>query len=208
AYGNGPAAQEYTKAIGYEMMKLVEASRGRAFLLFSSKRMLDEVFEIFQRELPVHLKFPLLRQGDLTRLELVRSFREREGAVLFGLKSFWEGVDIAGEALSLVVIDKLPFDPPDDPVHEARVAQMKAAGENWFGIYVLPQTVLRLKQGLGRLLRSHEDSGVMAILDTRLHTKGYGKQIVQALPPARRAFNLASVTQFFSQPNSSEDAPF
>lgn len=206
-YGTGPAAQEYTRAIAHEMMKLVEASHGRAFLLFSSKRMLDEVFEIFQRELPANLKFPLLRQGDLTRLELVRSFREREGAVLFGLKSFWEGVDIAGEALSLVVIDKLPFDPPDDPVHEARVAQMKAAGENWFGIYVLPQTVLRLKQGLGRLLRSHDDRGVMAILDTRLHTKGYGKQIVQALPPARRVFNLANVSQFFNQEDSDE-APF
>jgi Rad3-related DNA helicase/serine/threonine protein kinase len=206
AYGNGPAAEAYTRAIANEMMKLVEASRGRAFLLFSSKRMLDSVFEIFQRELPAHLKFPLLRQGETTRIELVRSFREREGAVLFGLKSFWEGVDIAGEALSLVVIDKLPFDPPDDPVHEARVAQMKAAGENWFGTYVLPQAVLRLKQGLGRLLRTHDDRGVMAILDTRLYTKGYGKQIVRALPPARRVFEISKVAQFFQE--EEEDAPF
>lgn len=208
AYGTGPAALEYTNAIGREMIKLVEASRGRAFLLFSSKRMLDEVYETFQRELPTHLTFPLLRQGDLTRIELVRSFREREGAVLFGLKSFWEGVDIAGEALSLVVIDKLPFDPPDDPVHEARVSQMKAAGENWFGTYVLPQTVLRLKQGLGRLLRSHDDRGVMAILDTRLYTKSYGKQIVQALPPARRTANLDSVIQFFNADEDDDDASF
>ena len=208
AYGMGPAAQEYTKAIGREMMKLVEASRGRAFLLFSSKRMLDEVFELFMNELPAHLKFPLLRQGDMTRMELVRRFREREGAVLFGLKSFWEGVDIAGEALSLVVIDKLPFDPPDDPVHEARVGQMKAAGENWFGTFVLPQTVLRLKQGLGRLLRSHDDRGVMAILDTRLYTKSYGKQIVQALPPARRAFNIETVERFFQEPEDDDEAPF
>lgn len=214
-YGTGPAAQAYTQAIAQEMMRLVEASRGRAFLLFSSKRMLDEVYDAFdkvysafQRELPAHLTFPLLRQGDMTRVDLVRSFRERTGAVLFGLKSFWEGVDIAGEALSLVVIDKLPFDPPDDPVHEARVAQMKAAGENWFGTYVLPQTVLRLKQGLGRLLRTHEDRGVMAILDTRLHTKSYGKQIVLALPPARRTFSLQGVTQFFQDDNEEEKAPF
>lgn len=207
-YGTGPAAQAYTQAIAQEMMRLVEASRGRAFLLFSSKRMLDEVYDTFQRELPTHLTFPLLRQGDMTRMDLVRSFRERTGAVLFGLKSFWEGVDIAGEALSLVVIDKLPFDPPDDPVHEARVAQMKAAGENWFGTYVLPQTVLRLKQGLGRLLRTHEDRGVMAILDTRLHTKSYGKQIVLALPPARRTFSLQGVTQFFQDDNEEEKAPF
>lgn len=204
----GAAAQAYTRAIAQEMMKLVEASRGRAFLLFSSKRMLDEVYEIFVRELPPHLKYPLLRQGDMTRMELVRSFREREGAVLFGLKSFWEGVDIAGEALSLVVIDKLPFDPPDDPVHEARVAQMKAAGENWFGIYVLPQAVLRLKQGLGRLLRTHEDRGVMAILDTRLHTKGYGKQIVLALPPARRTISLEAVARFFKEDEEDDEAPF
>lgn len=207
AYGTGPAAQAYTQAIGREMIKLVEASRGRAFLLFSSKRMLDEVYEIFLRELPTRLKYPLLRQGDMTRMELVRSFREREGAVLFGLKSFWEGVDIAGEALSLVVIDKLPFDPPDDPVHEARVAQMKAAGENWFGIYVLPQAVLRLKQGLGRLLRTHDDRGVMAILDTRLHTKGYGKQIVLALPPARRTMSLEAVARFFKD-DEDDEAPF
>lgn len=207
AYGTGPAAEAYTKAIGAEMMKLVEASRGRAFLLFSSKRMLDAVYDIFLSELPAQLKFPLLRQGDMTRMELVSSFRERPGAVLFGLKSFWEGVDIAGEALSLVVIDKLPFDPPDDPVHEARVAQMKAAGENWFGIYVLPQAVLRLKQGLGRLLRTHDDRGVMAILDTRLHTKGYGKQMVLALPPARRTMSLDAVTRFFAD-DDEDEAPF
>ncbi|HZU67998.1 MAG TPA: helicase C-terminal domain-containing protein [Ktedonobacteraceae bacterium] len=198
-YGSGPEAIRYSKSIAREMMKLVEASRGRAFLLFSSRRMLEEVFDEFCRSLPSHLDYPLLRQGDMTRLELTRTFRETEGAILFGLKSFWEGVDIAGEALSLVVIDKLPFDPPDDPVHEARVAHMKAAGENWFGAYVLPQTVLRLKQGLGRLLRTHDDRGVMAILDTRLHTKGYGRLILNALPPARRTTSLRDVEEFFIQ---------
>ena len=197
-YGTGSEAVRYMKSIAHEMMKLVEASRGRAFLLFSSKRMLEDVYNEFCTSLPSHLDYPLLRQGDMTRLELTRIFRETEGAILFGLKSFWEGVDIAGEALSLVVIDKLPFDPPDDPVHEARVAQMKAAGENWFGLYVLPQAVLRLKQGLGRLLRTHEDRGVMAILDTRLYTKGYGKLVVNALPPAHRTTSLRDVEQFFA----------
>src|SRR6266478_8304605 len=166
--------------------------------------MLEEVYNEFCKSLPSHLDYQLLRQGDMTRMELMRTFRETEGAVLFGLKSFWEGVDIAGEALSLVVIDKLPFDPPDDPVHEARVAQMKAAGENWFGTYVLPQTVLRLKQGLGRLLRTREDRGVMAILDARLHTKSYGRTILAALPPARKTANLKEVAAFFSE----EQAPF
>jgi Rad3-related DNA helicase/serine/threonine protein kinase len=190
----GSGADDYMKAIAREMYRLVKISRGRAFLLFSSKRMLDRAYEL----MAPHLEFPLLKQGAMTRLELTRRFRQEEGAVLFGLKSFWEGVDIAGDALSLVVIDKLPFDPPDDPVHEARVAQMKAAGENWFGTYVLPQAVLRLKQGLGRLLRTRDDRGVMALLDTRLHTKGYGKLVLDALPPARRTFNIRDVEQFFA----------
>jgi len=197
-YGEG--ADDYTKAIAREMYRIVKLSRGRAFLLFSSKRMLDRAYELMEP----HLDYPLLRQGDMPRIELTRKFREEKGAILFGLKSFWEGVDISGEALSLVVIDKLPFDPPDDPVHEARVAQMKAAGENWFGIYVLPQAVLRLKQGLGRLLRSRDDRGVMAILDTRLHTKGYGRQVLNALPPARRTSNIRDVQKFFAE----EDEPF
>jgi len=201
----GPDSNDYTKRIAEEMMHLVEASTGRAFLLFSSKRMLDAVYNIFLDRLPTYLDFRLLRQGEMNRIELVREFRESEGAVLFGLKSFWEGVDIAGESLSLVVIDKLPFDPPDDPVHEARVAKMKANKENWFGNYVLPQAVLRLKQGLGRLLRTQEDRGVMAILDTRLYTKSYGNLVINALPPARRTENLKDVQHFFEE---DDDTPF
>lgn len=189
----GTGSDDYMKSIAREMYKLVKLSRGRAFLLFSSRRMLDRAYELMSP----HLPYPLLKQGDMTRLELTQRFRQEEGAVLFGLKSFWEGVDIAGDALSLVVIDKLPFDPPDDPVHEARIAQMKAAGENWFGTYVLPQAVLRLKQGIGRLLRTRQDRGVMAILDTRLHTKGYGRLVLDALPPARRTSSLRDVEQFF-----------
>jgi len=193
-FGDDKSAEEYITALARQMYSLVRASRGRAFLLFSSRRALDQVYE----KLAPHLDFPLLRQGDLTRIELVRQFRQVPGSVLFGLKSFWEGVDIAGEALSLVVIDKLPFDPPDDPVHEARIERMKAAGENWFGTYVLPQAVLRLKQGLGRLLRTHEDRGVMAVLDARLHTKGYGKSIIAALPPVPKTSNIADVVGFFA----------
>ncbi len=201
----GPDTHNYTHKIAEEMMRLVEASQGRAFLLFSSKRMLDVVYNIFLDSLPTYLDFRLLRQGEMNRIELVREFRESESAVLFGLKSFWEGVDIVGETLSLVVIDKMPFDPPDDPVHEARVARMKTNKENWFGNYVLPQAVLRLKQGLGRLLRTHEDRGVMAILDTRLHTKNYGHLVINALPPARRTENLKDVQRFFEE---DEDIPF
>ncbi|HEU0002013.1 MAG TPA: helicase C-terminal domain-containing protein, partial [Ktedonobacteraceae bacterium] len=156
AYGDGEAYTGYMKAMAGEMLSLVRASHGRAFLLFSSRRMLNDVYQEFLMRLESRDHFRLLSQEDrnMTRLELVREFRTAKSAVLFGLKSFWEGVDIAGEALSLVVIDKMPFDPPDDPVQEARVALMKKNGENWFGSYVLPQAVLRLKQGLGRLLRT------------------------------------------------------
>lgn len=209
AYGDGEAYIGYMKAMAVEMLNLVRASRGRAFLLFSSRRMLNDVYQEFNMRMDSRDHFRLLSQEDrnMTRLELVREFRTAEGAVLFGLKSFWEGVDIAGEALSLVVIDKMPFDPPDDPVQEARVALMKKNGENWFGSYVLPQAVLRLKQGLGRLLRSHEDRGVMAILDTRLHSKSYGKLVINALPPARRVYSVRDVERFFEE-NEEKDAPF
>ncbi|GCF08550.1 helicase C-terminal domain-containing protein [Dictyobacter arantiisoli] len=201
-FGQGEA--EYIHDLALEMYRLVKYSHGRAFLLFSSKRVLEGAYTW----MAPHLPYPLLKQGDMSRLELTRRFRAEENAVLFGLKSFWEGVDIAGDALSLVVIDKLPFDPPDDPVHEARVAHMKAAGENWFGIYVLPQAVLRLKQGIGRLLRTREDRGVMAILDTRLHTKGYGRMVLNALPPAPRTMNIRDVERFFKQQENTTNSPY
>ena len=195
-YGTGPHVQRYIQAVAEEMRKLVMASRGRAFLLFSSGRMLDEVYSRIASSLP----FPLLSQRDeMSRAELLRRFRAEQGSVLFGLKSFWEGVDIAGDALSLVVIDKLPFGVPDDPVHEARVNRMKANNENWFGSYVLPQVVLQLKQGVGRLLRTREDRGVMAILDTRLLTKGYGREVLNALPPGGRTTQIADVEHFFGE---------
>jgi len=193
---NGP----YLAALAREMAQLVRASRGRAFLLFSSHRAMMEVYERIRDE----VDFPLLIQGDFSRIELIKRFRAAGNAVLFGLKSFWEGVDIAGEALSLVVIDKLPFDPPDDPVHEARVKLMKEANEDWFNGYVLPQATLRLKQGIGRLIRTKEDRGVMAILDARLYTKYYGSRVVAALPPARRTMKIEDVERFFEAEDTAD----
>lgn len=187
----------YLSELAEQMRLLVEASEGRAFLLFSSQHAMRSVFDKLADPLEAQ-GYSLLVQGrDVGRVEMVRQFRELPRAVLFGLKSFWEGVDVAGEALSLVAIDKLPFDPPDDPVNEARVAQMREAGENWFGDYTLPQAILRLKQGIGRLLRTRDDRGVMAILDTRLRTKGYGRQVILALPPARGTSSIAAVESFF-----------
>jgi Rad3-related DNA helicase len=193
-YGSNQVAQDYMQAVAQRMQHLVSASRGRAFLLFASRHMLDQVYE----EISARLPYPVLRQGDLPRAELVRRFKQTGNAVLFGVKTFWEGVDIPGEALSLVVIDRLPFESKDDPVHEARVAQMKARRENWFRDYVLPQTILQLKQGVGRLLRADDDRGVMAILDTRLYTRGYGKSILRALPPAPLVTGIEEVERFFA----------
>ena len=192
----GAAGEAYLRELAEQMRMLVEASDGRAFLLFSSQNALRTVLG--------HLAdledegYSFVVQGrDIGRVEMLRQFRDRPRAVLFGLKSFWEGVDVAGDALSLVAVDKLPFDPPDDPVNEARVSRMKEAGENWFGEYTLPQAILRLKQGIGRLLRTSDDRGVMAILDKRLYTKSYGRQVVAALPPARRTADIADVRRFF-----------
>jgi Rad3-related DNA helicase len=193
----GSASGPYLEELASQMRQLVEASGGRAFLLFSSRNALDTVLSHLEQ--PLTHDFELIVQGkDLGRLEMVRQFRQAPHAVLFGLRSFWEGVDITGEALSLVVIDKLPFDPPDDPVHEARVDHMKEAGLNWFGDYVLPQAILRLKQGLGRLLRTQDDRGVLAILDKRLHTKSYGRQVLASMPPARRTADIRDVRRFFA----------
>jgi Rad3-related DNA helicase len=197
AYGAAGAA--YLDELAGEMERLIEASRGRAFLLFSSQRALQHVLKKME-DGPAGSQFTFLVQGEgLSRIELTRQFRQRDRAVLFGLKSFWEGVDVVGEALSLVVIDKLPFDPPDDPVNEARVNAMKQAGQNWFGGYALPMAILRLKQGIGRLLRTKDDRGVMAILDKRLYTKSYGAETMRALPPATRTANIAEVSRFFDE---------
>jgi Rad3-related DNA helicase len=193
----GDASGPYLREIAEQMRALVEEAGGRAFLLFSSMRALQGVYNEIGDGLEGQGYATMIQGRDFSRLELLRQFRERGRAVLFGLKSFWEGVDVAGEALSLVVIDKLPFDPPDDPVQEARVSRMKAAGENWFGGYVLPNAILRLKQGVGRLIRTRDDRGVMAILDRRIYTKGYGREVMLALPPARRTERIEDVRDFF-----------
>jgi len=194
----GAASGPYLDELAREMAALVEASEGRAFLLFSSFSALEGVLARIEEQLRDDDYTVLVQGRDLNRIALLQQFRSSPRAVLFGLKSFWEGVDVQGEALSLVVIDKLPFDPPDDPVHEARVAKMKEAGVNWFGEYVLPQAILRLKQGIGRLLRTRDDRGVMAILDRRLYTKSYGREVLAALPPARRTTEIEDVRAFFA----------
>jgi ATP-dependent DNA helicase DinG len=194
-----PNTLDYTPAVIAAALPVLRASRGRAFLLFTSLRALDQaqalLSEGFKRE---GLSFPILTQGSRSRSELLERFRELGNAVLLGSQSFWEGVDVKGEALSLVVIDKLPFAPPDDPVLAARIAEVNKRGGNAFMDYQLPRAVISLKQGAGRLIRDETDRGVLMICDPRLLTRPYGRRIWQSLPPMRRTRELAQVESFFS----------
>lgn len=178
-----------------EMIQLIELSRGGAFVLFTSHRALNVAYDHLTRS---DLPYPLLRQGEMPNARLVETFKAEQDAVLLGTQSFWEGVDVPGAGLRLVIIDRIPFSVPDSPLHKARVEEITRSGGDWFNDFALPQAQLKLKQGFGRLIRTAEDRGVVAILDTRLVRKTYGERFQRFLPPARRAFTLDEVRDFFA----------
>jgi ATP-dependent DNA helicase DinG len=193
-----PNSEGYTEAVVQAALPLIEASKGRAFLLFTSLRAMQRAHEILQAEFDRRgWDYPLMLQGEGSRSELLTRFRDHGNAVLLGSQSFWEGVDVRGEALSLVVIDKLPFAPPDDPVLAARIEQLKKQGHNAFMEYQLPRAIITLKQGAGRLIRDEADRGVLMICDPRIITKHYGKRIWQSLPPMKRTRVEAEAVEFF-----------
>ncbi|HEY5995085.1 MAG TPA: ATP-dependent DNA helicase [Gallionellaceae bacterium] len=195
-----PNSPGYTEAVVQAALPLIEASRGRAFLLFTSLRAMQRAHEILTAEFDRKgLKYPLMLQGEGSRNELLSRFREHGNAVLLGSQSFWEGVDVRGEALSLVIIDKLPFAHPDDPVLAARIAELNKQGRNAFMEYQLPRTIINLKQGAGRLIRDETDRGVLMICDPRLIAKHYGKRIWQSLPAFRRTRDEKVAVEFFAQ---------
>ncbi len=194
-----PNSEGYTEAVVQAALPLIEASKGRAFLLFTSLRAMQRAHEILQAEFDRRgWVYPLLLQGEGSRNELLGRFREHGNAVLLGSQSFWEGVDVRGEALSLVIIDKLPFAPPDDPVLAARIAQLNKQGRNAFMEYQLPRAIITLKQGAGRLIRDETDRGVLMICDPRIISKHYGKRIWQSLPPMKRTRDEAEAVAFFN----------
>jgi len=197
-YGAGEDA--YVLELAREIWRLVTASRGRAFVLCTSTRRMNELYEI----LSPHLDYTCYCQNsDLSRAELIDLFKnDAGGAVLFATRSFWEGVDIPGQALSLVVIDKLPFAPQRDPVVQHRHQLIRDHGGNPFQEMTLPEAILAVKQGVGRLIRAETDRGVMAVLDSRINTKRYGQQIVASLPRARRTRRIADVRKFFADLDS------
>ncbi len=198
-----PNSEGYTEAVIQAALPIIGASQGRAFLLFTSLRAMQRAHEILQAEFDRRgWNYPLLLQGEGSRNELLTRFREHGNAVLLGSQSFWEGVDVRGEALSLVIIDKLPFAPPDDPVLAARIAQISKQGRNAFMEYQLPRTIITLKQGAGRLIRDETDRGVLMICDPRLISKPYGRRIWQSLPPMKRTRVEAEAVTFFA--NSSK----
>jgi len=194
-----PGAPGHTRAVVRAALPVLEASGGRAFLLFTSHRALREAAEELLVEWGNEPPVPVLVQGEGSRDHLLRRFREAGNAVLLGTGSFWEGVDVKGAALSVVIIDKLPFAAPDDPLLKARLDTIREQGGNPFFDEQVPQAVIALKQGVGRLIRDQGDFGVVMICDTRLVTKGYGRAFIQSLPPMRRTRELGEVQQFLRE---------
>lgn len=202
-----PSDPDYVRAVVDASLPVLQASQGRAFMLFTSHRALKEAHRLLkERILAQSLPFVLLQQGETARHELLHRFRGTPWAVLLGTSAFWEGVDVKGEALSVVIIDKLPFAPPDDPVTAARIDAMGKAGRNAFMEYQLPEAVIALKQGAGRLIRDENDRGVLMLCDPRLLGKPYGRRIWMSLPPMRRTREQPEVIAFFGGQNGGGQA--
>ncbi|CAN7287966.1 ATP-dependent DNA helicase [Massilia sp. LjRoot122] len=201
-----PNSMHFTDACVDTALPVIEAAGGRTFFLCTTIRAVNKVAERLRAEFAERgLDFPLFVQGERGRTELLDSFRNAGNAVLVGSQSFWEGVDVRGDALSLVIIDKLPFAPPDDPVLAARIEVMEKQGLNGFMHHQLPEAIITLKQGAGRLIRDVDDRGVLMICDPRIITKPYGRRIWQSLPPFKRTRVQTEVIEFF-KPGTMADA--
>jgi ATP-dependent DNA helicase DinG len=190
-----PRSDEFIGRAADEIVSLLALSDGRALVLTSSYRALDAYRDRIQGRVP----YDVLVQGEAPRERLLERFRDEVGSVLLATSTFWQGVDVPGESLSLLVIDKLPFSAPGDPLHEARCEAVERAGGDWFSDYALPTAMLQLRQGFGRLIRGHSDRGVVAILDPRLRTRAYGRAFLAALPRCPIAEDPAAVAAFFGE---------
>jgi ATP-dependent DNA helicase DinG len=195
-----PQSYGYTDAVIDAALPAIEAAGGKTFLLCTTIRAVNRSAERLREEFTARgWDFPLLVQGESGRTELLDRFRAAGNAVLIGSQSFWEGVDVRGDALSLVIIDKIPFSPPDDPVLAARIVELEKKGLSGFVHHQLPETIINLKQGAGRLIRDETDSGVLMLCDPRVITKGYGRRIWQSLPPFKRTRDITDVQAFFAR---------
>lgn len=187
-----PQSPSFVARAADEIVRLLELSRGRAFVLFTSYANLNAVADRIAGAVP----YPLFVQGEAPRAALLDAFRRTPGAVLLATSSFWQGVDVAGEQLSCVIVDKLPFASPTEPVVQARIERLRKRGGDPFSEYQVPGAVLMLKQGLGRLIRAASDRGILAVLDSRLVARGYGRRFLASLPPARLVHDLEDVRRF------------
>jgi ATP-dependent DNA helicase DinG len=188
-----PAHPGFSSALLEQLLSLLGLSQGRAFVLFTTQRNLDQTAAALRGRLPFHM----LVQGQAPKLTLLKQFIEQSPAILLATASFWQGVDIPGPSLSAVIVDKLPFAPPDDPLVAARCQLAEEAGNSGFAHVLLPEAILSLKQGLGRLIRSPEDRGIMAVLDSRIWKKSYGQRFLKALQPLPVTDRLEKVKDFF-----------
>ena len=185
--------EKYASAMARRCGELVEISQGRTFILFTSYALMDQVFDRLQY---FSGKFSLLKQGEIPTGQMIRRFKETP-AVIFGTNSFWQGVDIPGDALKSVIITKLPFDVPSDPLTEARIEDLRRRSIDPFSHYQIPRAIIQMKQGFGRLIRKQSDTGVVSILDSRMIHRGYGKQFLDSLPSCKVAEDLNQVKEFF-----------
>jgi ATP-dependent DNA helicase DinG len=188
-----PRSPSFAGAAAREIVEILTRTEGRAFVLFTSYATLRDVYVLAARS----LTYPILVQGTAPRSVLLREFRETPHSVLLATSSFWQGVDVIGDALSCVIIDKLPFASPSDPVTAARIEALASRGEDAFNGYQVPLAILTLLQGLGRLIRHRQDRGVLSVLDPRIQTKGYGRRFLASLPPAPVTRDLDAIRRFF-----------
>jgi ATP-dependent DNA helicase DinG len=188
-----PRAPEFSQMAAGEIVKILRITQGRAFILATSNYSMRALYELVSSR----VNYPCFIQGSMSKEGLLERFRETPNAVLFATSSFWQGVDVRGDQLSCVIIDKLPFAVPSDPVVAARTKFIDDNGGKSFFDYSVPQAIISLKQGIGRLIRSKTDKGVIAILDSRLRTKSYGRDFLNSLPKARIVSELGAIEDMF-----------
>ena len=191
-----PSDSAFCTQVAAQAAEIIEKTRGRALFLFTSYRNMHEVYKLLQGR----VSFPMLVQGQRAKRALLQEFKDRVDSVLLATSSFWQGIDVPGEALSCVMIDKLPFEVPDDPVMAARVDRLTKSGRNAFNEYQVPRAAIQLKQGIGRLIRSSRDRGIIAIFDVRMLTKNYGQIFLKSLPPCPVVHSLKGIDSFLDMP--------
>lgn len=204
--GQDVNSPEFCTYVARKVIEIVDMVRGRTFVLFTARKTMENVAQLTRDSIESR-GFPFLKQGDAPRDALLREFKQHGNAVLFGLDSFWEGVDVPGDALSCVVLAKIPFPVPEDPVNEAREELLRARGLSPFNAYTLPSAILKLRQGFGRLIRTRNDRGAIVLLDPRIRTKAYGRLVLRSLPPARKTTDLNDVAEAVLPARSGCDTP-